>query len=178
MFLYTIRNKVSGRLYYGITVSPKHRWAQHKFYARTGSKTPLYDAMRSYGEEQFSMEVIEEGSAGHIAQREIDLIATNPESYNLHQGGHIGFDVRTKGADATEEWKAKLRTGRAGATPALGMQHTEETKKLCGEYGKLRWDIYGRYPVEDILALRCCDAMRKYGISKTHYYRLRKAAVK
>jgi len=178
MFLYTIRNRASGRLYYGITANPKQRWNSHKFSAHKGVKTILYDAMRSYGVDQFVMEVIEEGSSEYIAQREIELIAANPESYNLHQGGHIGFDVRTKGAEATEEWKANLRAGRVGGKPFQGQQHTEETKKLCGEYGKLRWDIHGRYSAEEVLSLRCCDAMRKYGISKTHYYRLRKAAVK
>lgn len=176
MYLYQIVNKDSGRKYYGITVNTKNRWSSHKYAAKyTRSKTPLYDAMRSYGFDRFILEVLEEGPDELIAQREINLIASDPTCYNLHQGGHIGFDVTTKEPDAVDEWKAKLRVKRKGKTPALGMKHTDETKKLCGEYGKLRWDIHGRYP-DDVTSLSFKAAKEKYGISKTHYYRLRRTS--
>jgi group I intron endonuclease len=170
MFLYTITNKVSGTKYYGITVNPKQRWFNH---CQMRHKTPLYDAMRSYGKENFVLEVINSGSAELIAQQEIELIASDPDCYNLHRGGHIGFDVTTKDEQSVVEWKAKLRAKRKGRTPAKGMRHTEETKKLCGQYGKLRWDLYGRYPA-DAVSLSFKNAKIKYGISKTHYYRLKR----
>lgn len=176
MQLYQIRNTISGKLYYGISKNYKNRWYSHKHCYKKGTKTKLYDAMRSYGIAAFVLELLEEGEDSYIAAREVALIASDPDCYNLHQGGHIGFNVNLKSAEEVEQWKGKLREARAGRTPALGMKHSEETKKLCGEYGKLRWDIHGRYPVEEILSLRCVHAMRKYGISKTHYYRLKRAA--
>lgn len=177
MYLYQFKNKISGNCYYGITNNVKHRTGSHRYSVRAGKKTPFYDAVRAYGWEGFDFSVLAEDTADVIASMEIELIANDDTCYNLHQGGYIGFDVRTKGDEATEEWKAKMRVSRAGKTPALGMQHTEETKKLCGEYGKLRWDIHGRYP-EEVLDYAFAESNKKFGISKTHYYRLRKAAAK
>jgi group I intron endonuclease len=170
MYLYQIVNTVSRNKYYGITVNFKQRWYSHR---QMRGKTPLYDAMRSYGREAFKLEVIDEGPEELMAQKEIELIASDPNCYNLHLGGHIGFDVTTKEPEVVEEWKSKLREKRKGRTPALGLWHTDETKRLCGVYSKLRWDAYGRYPA-DIVTLSFKAAKEKYGISKTHYYRLRR----
>lgn len=177
-YLYKITNKISGTVYFGITNNMRQRWYVHKHCYRSGYKTPLYDAMRSYGIDNFLIEVIEEAEdKEYIANREIEMIANTPKTYNLHRGGHIGFDIRTKGESEAAEWIAKLTKARQGKKPALGMKHSEENKKLFGEYGKLRWDIYGRYPKE-VLDYGFAEANKKFGISKTHYYRLRKAAAK
>lgn len=170
MYLYEIVNKISGTKYYGITVNPKQRWYSHK---QMRHKTPLYSAMRSYGLDNFELNILAEGPEEHIAQMEIDLIKSDPDCYNLHLGGSIGFDVRFKGEQAVQEWKAKLSLARAGRKPALGMKHSKEVKKLCAEYSKLRWDKEGRYP-DDVLEYSFIDAKEKYGISKTHYYRLKR----
>lgn len=176
-YLYVIKNKISGTPYFGITSNPKQRWYTHTHCARnTSLKSPIYDAMRSYGIDNFGMTILEQSEdAQYIAQREIELIACSEKSYNLHSGGHIGFDVRTKGKEATDSWIAKMKIARAGRRPALGMKHSEENKKIFSECGKARWDKYGRYP-EKVLEYGFTEAKRKFGISKTHYYRLRKAA--
>ena len=175
MYLYQARNTENGKKYYGITKTFNRRLASHKFAANSGKKSKFYDAVRKYGWENFEWEVLEEGEPEYIAQLEIDLISSDPDCYNLHPGGKQGFDVTTKSDKEVKEWKQKLATARVGKQPALGMSHTEETKKLCGEYGKLRWDIYGRYPAE-VLDYSFKEAKEKFGISKTHYYRLKKAA--
>lgn len=178
MFLYVIINKVSGTKYYGITVNPKQRMAAHRSAAKNKRhKSPLCCAMQSYGIDNFVMEALEEGTAEYIAQQEIALIASDDTCYNLHRGGHIGFDIRLKGQEAVASWTGKLKAARAGRKPALGMKHSAETKKLCGEYGKLRWDIHGRYP-QKVLDYGFKESNKRFGISKTHYYRLLKAAAK
>lgn len=169
--LYQYQNKVSGRKYYGISTNPKQRQASHRYYA-VRLKTPFYDAVKKYGWEGFEYTVLAEDSEEKIALMEIEAIANDPNCYNLHKGGHIGYDV-SKSSKA-KEWKRKLKAVRVGKKPALGMKHSEETKKLCGLYGKARWDKYGRYPNE-VLDYGFTEANKKFGISKTHYYRLRKA---
>jgi group I intron endonuclease len=173
MFLYQIRNTVSDRKYYGLATNPKRRLAGHRHSAKS-KKTPLYDAIRSYGWETFVFEILVQGTDDYIAELEIKIIASDPNCYNLHLGGHIGFDVSTKSKEQVQEWKAKLSMARANKKPAQGMTHSKETKKICGEHGKMRWDIHGRYPVK-VLDYGFAEASKKYGISKTHYYRLRKA---
>lgn len=177
LYLYVLRNTVSGTKYYGVTNNVKQRLAGHKYAAKHKKhKCPLYDAMRSYGFDKFQMEVLDQGDDEAIVAAEIAAIAGDSECYNLHRGGSLGFDIRDKGPEAVEEWKVKLRAARKGRQPALGMKHSDEVKKLCGEYGKLRWDIHGRYSAEEVLKYGSAEAKERFGISKTHYHRLRKAA--
>lgn len=172
MYLYQYKNTVSGRKYYGIATNIKRRAACHKWSAKT-KKTPFYDAVRKYGWECFEFSVLSEGPKEQIALEEIRLIAEDPGCYNLHLGGHIGYDMSL--SPKADEWKLKLQIARAGRKPALGMAHSEETKQLCGQHGKARWDKYGRYPNE-VLDYGFAESNRRFGISKTHYYRLRNAA--
>lgn len=178
MQVYMFKNKASGKIYYGISRDAHKRRYAHVYAVKHGVKTPFYDAVRAYGWEAFEFEILHNDiSEAEAASIEIELINSAKEQnmcYNLHLGGHIGFDVRTKGQQSVEEWRKKMSIARKGKQPAKGMKHTEENKKLFGQYGKLRWDIYGRYP-EEVLDLSFKEANEKYGISKTHYYRLRKA---
>lgn len=179
MEVYCIENKINGSLYFGLAKSFKKRMYSHVHCSKNGKKTPLYDAMRKYGLDAFNCYVIASGLSLEEAQEyEIQLIAearhTGVRVYNLHLGGSIGFDVRLKGEEEVKKWKAKMSKARSGRKPALGMKHTQENKQLFGQYGKLRWDIHGRYP-DDVLNYGFTEANKRYGISKTHYYRLRKA---
>lgn len=173
-YVYCITNTISGTKYYGITSDVKRRWAVHKYcHKRTKYKTPLYDAMRSYGFDVFVVEVIDQGNDEYVCRREVELIASDPMCYNLHSGGRLGFDVRTKDSAAVASWVEKLSRARKGRKPALGMKHTDETKRICGEYSRQRWDKHGRYPKE-VMNYGFTEANKKFGISKTHYYRLKK----
>ena len=172
--LYTITNQITRNQYFGITkMSLKHRWNMHRFTSKNG-RSKLACALRSYGVENFKMELVQEfDTQEECCKAEQEAIATHNNLYNLAVGGQVGFSMRLKSEDEQQAWKDRLSLARQGKQPALGMQHTEENKKFFSECGKLRWDKYGRYSPEDILELRCCDAIRKFGISKTHYYRLR-----
>lgn len=177
MKLYEIRNTVNKSIYVGITRNTLGvRWSAHKSAAKRGVKSILYDAMRSFGADKFSINLIAEfGSEEELLQAEKDLISCHRQSlvksYNILDGGASYFPIRDR-----ESWRRKLRDSRQGRKPALGMTHSEENKKKFSESGRLRWDLYGRYPKE-VTTLRFIEANKKYGISKTHYYRLRKQAL-
>jgi len=174
--LYKLHNSESPAYYIGMTKqSLRARYAGHVYCANAGRKTKLYCAMRKYGASSFSMELISEfDSKNSCCDAEIaaisDAISSGDSIYNLAKGGDGGYVVTD---DKRQVWIEKLKAARVGQKPALGMKHSAETKELCGAYGKLRWDIYGRYPV-DVTKLSFPAARDKYGISKTHYYRLRK----
>jgi len=174
--VYQIVNKISGNKYYGITKNARLRWNAHKHAALTANKkSPLYDAIRSYGWDQFEMQVLESGlspeEAGHI---EIGLIAGDTTCYNLHLGGTVGFDIRLLPEERQVEWKRKLSEKRAGRTPFLGMNHTQENKQLFSQVSRKYWDTQATYRWDDVKNLSFKEAATKYGISKTHYYRLRR----
>lgn len=174
MYLYEIRNSVTDSIYVGITRgSLAKRWREHKFCARKGIKTPLYDSIRTKGVDNFSIhEIACFENESDMLQAEKDLISfhrLHGNCYNLLEGGAAYFAIKD-----WDEHKAKLRKARAGRKPALGVQHTDENKKLFSESAKKRWDIYGRYP-DDVTNYSFKEANAKFGISKTHFYRLRLA---
>lgn len=168
--VYKIINQINKKEYFGITRNLTLRWRGHRFSSKT-KRTPLYTAIRKYGLDNFKIvPLVYCGTWEYACEIEMKLIQANPDSYNLAPGGNGGFVVPN---DRKEEWILKLKRARKGATPFLGRKHSEETKKVCGEYGKYRWDLYGRYDSKEILKLGFTEANKKFGISKTHYYRLR-----
>jgi group I intron endonuclease len=175
MYLYEIRNTESNSVYVGITrTSLEQRFRCHKNAAKRGVKTPLYDSIRSKSFNKFTINLVKVCTTEEeLLQSEKDLIEHHRNSvkcYNILDGGAAYFPIKD-----WDEQKRKLRLARAGRKPALGMAHTEENKKLFSEFGKMRWDIYGRYP-KDVTKHRFVDANKLFGISKTHFYRLRKLA--
>ncbi len=174
MKLYEIRNSENEAVYVGVTRSTLvRRWASHRFSSKT-VVTPLYCMIRKYGLDKFRIELVEEF---RTEQEMLDAEKARIKFYresgvkclNVLDGGEGYFPIKD-----WEARKAQLRAARAGRKPALGMKHTEENKKLFSECSKARWDKYGRYP-EEVTQLSFKDAREKYGISKTHYYRLAKS---
>lgn len=176
-YLYEIRNSKSNTKYFGITNNIANRWRSHKSCANSGRKTPLYDAMRSYGIDCFSIHELdsfltrEEACLSEII--EIDNARINKyRLYNLADGGDGGHTVTCP--VKKEEWKAKLKKARAGRKPAKGMKHTKENKELFSKVSKEYWDSQETYDPQEVVKLSFKQAKEVYGISKTHYYRLRK----
>ena len=174
MKLYEIRNSENDAVYVGVTRNTlAGRFRSHKFSAKS-VHTPLYCAMRKYGLDKFRIELVYEfETEDEMLKAEKERIAfyrkIGVKCYNVLDGGESYFPVKD-----WEARKAQLRTARVGRKPALGMKHSDENKKLFSECSKARWDKYGRYP-DDVTSLSFKDAKEKYGISKTHYYRLVKA---
>jgi group I intron endonuclease len=174
MYLYKITNNDSKSIYIGITkTSINNRFSSHKNAAKRNVKSALYDAIRKYGKDSFSIECMQTYSDYDVLLKQEEYVirymkAAKIPNYNIKDGGSKVFGIRDK-----ESWKEKLKEGRIGRKPALGMKHSDSNKKAFSEFGKLRWDIYGRYPKE-VLDFGFTKANKMYGISKTHYYRLRK----
>jgi group I intron endonuclease len=173
--VYQFVNKNNGRKYYGITKNLRTRLASHKYAALRGYKSPFYCAVRKHGWDNFEVVVLHEGLSPEDAGKiEIDLIAGDTNCYNLHLGGKIGFDASTLPEDRKENWLANMRKARQGRKPALGMRHTEENKKLFAESSRKYWDNQETYNWDEIKHLSFREASKQFGISKTHYHRLRK----
>lgn len=94
--LYAIINKLSGKQYVGITISPLWlRFNGHKSAAKKNTNTKLYNAMRLHGLENFRIELIRSDAKSFVElqQQEIDEIAkrnTIDNGYNVSLGGSIG----------------------------------------------------------------------------------------
>lgn len=100
--IYKITNKINNKIYIGKSINIKERWNEHiresllpeEKWAlnKRGEQTPIHKAIRKYGKENFSFEVIEECSVEELNKKEIYWISllnsSNREiGYNISFGG-------------------------------------------------------------------------------------------
>lgn len=132
MLIYRIINNINGMVYIGQTTqSLKRRWAVHKSeHKRVKYNTYLYNAMRKYGIENFSIEeiarpIVETQEA--LDKLEIELIKSHNSTdrsigYNIDLGGKSGRKM-------SDESKKKLSEIHLGDKNAMhGKTHTDEVK--------------------------------------------------
>lgn len=123
MLIYKITNRLNGKVYIGKWQGKdaRTRWNKHLTTASTGGGFYLHNALRKYGPEQFSFEVIATAESKiELAELEREFIAThcsnNPEfGYNLTQGGEGG----------------KQYPGERNSF--FGKHHSDETKRKLAE---------------------------------------------
>lgn len=141
-YIYLVTNLVNGKKYVGCTKGPiKRRWAQHRSEASKGSPNLFHKAIRKYGPDGFTVEVIEtiEGLHADLMAAEIHHIAVlgclTPNGYNCTLGGQ-GVDyavpgLREKHLEAvraitsTQEWLTQNAESnrRLVLTPAWRKAH-------------------------------------------------------
>lgn len=172
--LYHIINQINNHYYVGVTKnSLQRRFNSHKYAAKINTKSKFYDAVRRYGIDNFKIVLVSEFTEREECYlAEIEAIKQarlcGDIIYNLCDGGQGGFVVRD-----IEAWKERMRKARVGKKPALGMKHTEENRKIFSIASKKRWANSYIYPREEIIKLTLKEAQVRFGISQTHYYRLR-----
>jgi group I intron endonuclease len=128
--IYKVTNKVNGNFYIGQTkMRLGSRWSKHKQDAREGKGWVLASAIRKYGVESFSVEVLEQcNSKDELNHAEIRLIAAMKPEYNsCAGGGGVGSpseDVRKKlsiarlGKKISEETRLRMSQAQKGKTVA------------------------------------------------------------
>jgi group I intron endonuclease len=140
MFVYSIENKLNGKIYIGKTINSTKRWITHKSVAKGGkTKYPekyfaLHAAMTKYGVDSFEFNLIE-----YCAD---NLLANEAEKYwisYLKEFGiklyneTLGGDGATPGIKFTEEHKKKISDSRKGFKASL------ETKLNMSKARKLEF---------------------------------------
>ena len=153
--IYLLRNNVNGKVYVGQSVDICKRWYFHRLSANRGDKSPLYSAMRKYGINEFSVQVLEECEVTKLDEREaywMDFYEARERGYNLMPAGQNGrvmddamrkwFSENSKKWKPTEEIIEKIRAS------STGRKHSDETKKKIGESSRLRWKLKFRPMVQ------------------------------
>lgn len=89
--IYKITNNITNEVYIGQSVNIKRRWQEHLLHGRKQDckNSELYNAMRTYGIENFSFEIIEECRKEKLNEREKYYIAYY-DSYNNGYNMQIG----------------------------------------------------------------------------------------
>ena len=128
MLIYLITNKANGKVYVGRTQkTAAARWYLHVKTAKSGSRLVVHQAIRKYGPEAFSIEVL--AYANTVEEFEAlekkfisDYQAVNPKfGYNRTTGGN-GFSGLH-----TQESRDKMRVSHRGKV------RSKESRKKQGE---------------------------------------------
>lgn len=127
--VYKITNKVTGKIYVGITNQGSGaRYRHHWYEARIGESAPIHRSMAKYGEENFTLEIIDFAETyDELKEKEkfwIKELNSRDRNvgYNLTEGGDGTF-----GRMHSEETKEKIRQ------KAIGRTASEETKQKMSE---------------------------------------------
>lgn len=95
--IYKLTNQINGKVYIGLTTrSLEERLRQHHYDARHGKDRPLYRAMRKYGEDAFTSEIIDKAETlDELKQKEqywiqkYNSYAAEGKGYNATLGGDV-----------------------------------------------------------------------------------------
>lgn len=115
--IYKITNLVNGHAYIGQSIDIEKRWKNHKITAYnkndSGYMYPLYQAIRKYGIEYFSFDILEECEYEKLNEREmyyIQLYNTYHKGYNQTLGGDCATHSSKLNAEQVREIQSKLLT--------------------------------------------------------------------
>lgn len=127
--VYKITNKVTNKVYIGITNQGSGaRYRHHWYESRIGEPSPIHRSMAKYGEENFTLEIIDFADTyDELKEKEKYWIKQYNSidrtiGYNLTEGGDGTF-----GRKHSEETKEKIRQ------KALGRKLSDETKKKMSD---------------------------------------------
>jgi len=153
--LYTIKNKINGKVYYGSSSNIPKRWRYHRSDLRRGKhgNPRLQNAWNKYGEDAFAFSVFAYCAKENLLDYEqilLDLYAGEDFCYNIAIDAASGMlgrthskETRTKISEAlagrtlSEDHKQKLSAAKKGENhPNWGKTHSEETKRKMAEARK------------------------------------------
>lgn len=139
--IYKATNNVNGKFYIGFASKWPQRKNSHKWYSKK-RKNIFYNAIRKYGWEAFSWEVIYQSKDKDHTLKEMEpyFIKENKSydrnfGYNMTIGGegtfgYVHINHPMKGKPQSEESKEKNRQSQ------IGRKHSEETKRKISESNK------------------------------------------
>lgn len=126
--IYKITNKVNGKVYIGKSKDIKARWKKHIQRSKT-SYLHLYSAMRKYGLENFSFEVLFE-TARNDRLMDFWEVAMIAEYQAMNK--NFGYN-NTRGGDGCSPSEA---TRQKMSNSQKGKKHSEETKRKLSEIAR------------------------------------------
>ena len=142
--IYKITNTLNGKLYIGFTsFSVEKRWKVHLRNARAGGnlKYALYQAIRKYGKERFTVEVIYQSPDKEhtVNVMEPFFIAEYNTFGKYGYNQTLGGEAPMLGKKHSDQSKASMSLNSSGSkNPMFGRKHSPETVAKIKEKRKLQ----------------------------------------
>lgn len=132
MIIYQITNVINGKFYVGKTKQLQRRFYEHCRIAKNSTyyRHPLYDSIRSYGIENFKLDILEECDDFVADEREKYWISTLKPAYNLTSGGEGGDTFTNKPIHLQEQTRKRLSTASKIFNEKNRELHRTNTTKL------------------------------------------------
>ena len=124
--IYKATNVINGKMYIGYCVSFKNRKNRHLKCAEKGIVTKFYNAIRKYGKDNFTWDILEDNveNINKLKEREVYYIKhlnTYNDGYNSTLGGDGGFTGHNSG-----QFKKGMKPWCTGIK--LSEEHIEKLK--------------------------------------------------
>lgn len=117
-YLYIVTNSINGKVYIGQTVNHKRRWKDHKWLALNKQEQYLHHAMRKYGIDKFTFEVIVTCNNQENANETEKILIEQYKSRDKQ----FGYNIAPGGDPA---WNRGLPKEQQ---PMFGKHHSKESK--------------------------------------------------
>lgn len=161
--IYKITNNINNKIYIGKAFDIQRRWSEHKVAINNPNKQyHLYRAMRKYGIENFSMEIIEECPIDNdiLYEREqywINYYDSYNKGYNQTLGGE--GTIKVKQEDIESLWDKGL------CVAAIAIQLNCKPQTI-----RNRLQNYKNYSTDEATKRANLSSHKRDAISKNHSY--------
>lgn len=162
--IYKITNQINGKCYIGQSIDISRRWNQHKNNSNNPKNScfnlPFYQALRKYGIENFSFEILEQCLKEELNDKEFSYInyfkANDPKyGYNLTPGGNNNYLSFVKiTPENLFNIKNLLKNSLISQTEIAKIFNIDQTTISDINLGKIHFDDNEQYPLRDSLKLR------------------------
>lgn len=143
MIIYKITNKINGKYYIGKSIKDKVPFCRHLYVSKRGKKYIFSRAIRKYGEQAFSQEVIchcvcvddlNEAERYYIKKFKSNI---SIYGYNMTEGGDGGNTFSSKSAEEMKKIGEKM--SKAISKAQTGTPRTNKAKKALSKAQKRLW---------------------------------------
>jgi group I intron endonuclease len=141
--VYKITNKINGKYYIGKSIKDKVPFWRHVNNAERGKKYILSRAIRKYGKQFFSQEIIcccsDADDLNMLERYYIKKFKSNISiyGYNMTKGGDGGNTLLSKSTEEVKKIRKKM--SEAISKAQTGIPRTDKAKKALSKVQKLLW---------------------------------------
>ena len=167
--IYKIENLINHKSYIGQSIDIEKRWYDHK---HSNDNFAIHAAMRKYGIENFSFEIIEECSKEDLDEKECFWIqkfnSLTPNGYNMIEGGTNGSALSRRIPVFQYDLNGNLIAQYPGINEAARINNISSTsishccKKIRATAGGYFWSFSenDKFSKEDIINHRSCQIIQ------------------